>query len=102
MNESESNDAQAPSAFLPILLVELSVLLLLISLSVDQFSQRSKLQEAVNQREAVVQQSAQVQGKLQKIVEEFNAAAPEEAKTAFAKYGIQFAPKPAAAPSPAK
>ena len=102
MNEFASNDTQSPSAFLPIVLVEFSLVLLLIFQGIDQTSQRSKLQDAIQQRDAVVQQSAQVQGKLQKIIEEFNAAAPEEAKTVFAKFGIQFTPKAAASPSPAK
>ena len=99
MNEFESNDTQSPSAFLPIVLVELSLALLLVFLSLDQSTQRSKMQEAIKQRESVVQQSAQVQGKLQKIIEEFNAAAPEQAKAVFAKYGIQFTPKTDAAPA---
>ena len=103
MNENiESNDVQAPSAFLPMVLVELSVVLLLLFLCVDQSAQRAKIQEAIKQRDAMVQQSTQVQGKLQKLIEDFNTAAPEEAKTIFAKYGIQFAPKPAASPEPAK
>lgn len=102
MNEIESNDTQSPSAFLPIVLVEFSLAILLIFLSLDQSSQRSKLKEAIQQRDAIVQQSAQVQAKLQKIIEEFNAATPEEAKTVFAKFGIQLAPKAEASPSPAK
>jgi hypothetical protein len=100
MNEFE--ETQTPSAFLPIVLVELSLALLLIFLSLDQSAQRAKLQDAIQQRDTAVQQSAQVQGKLQKIIEDFNAAAPEEAKTVFAKYGIRFTPKPDATPAPAK
>jgi len=102
MNESiESNDSQSPSAFLPIVLVEISLVLLFIFLCLDQSTQRSKMQEAIKQREASVQQSAQVQGKLQKLIEDFNTATPDEAKTIFAKYGIQFTPK-TAVPTPAK
>ena len=104
MNESnlESTDMQSPSAFLPIVLVEFSVALLLIFLCLDQSGQRNKMQEAVKQREAMVQQSAQVQGKLQKLIEDFNAATPDEAKTIFANYGSQNTPKSAASPAPAK
>jgi len=105
MNEStiESNDPQSPSAFLPLALVEFSLILILIFQGLEQSSQRSKLQEATKQREAVVAQSTEVQGKLQKLIEEFNAATPEEAKTIFTKYGIQFTPKSAASPiAPAK
>jgi hypothetical protein len=104
MNESnfESSDIQAPSAFLPIVLVELSLALLFTFLCLDQSAQRSRIQEAIKQREPMVQQSAQLQGKLQKLIEDFNTATPEEAKTVFAKYGIQFTPKAAVSPTPAK
>ena len=97
---NEFDETQAPSAFLPIVLVELSLALLLVFLSMDQSTQRTKLQDAIQQREAAVQQSTQVQGKLQKIIQDFNAAAPEEAKAVFAKYGIHYTPD--ATPAPAK
>lgn len=101
MSESiETNDVQAPGAFLPILLIELSLITLFAFLCVDQSNQRSKIEAAVKQRESAVQQSALVQAKLQKLIEDFNAAAPEEAKAVFAKYGIQFGKPAEAKPSP--
>jgi len=96
--QDDFESPQCKGAFLPLLLVEISLALILIFQVSMQLPQRNLLQSIIKQNEKGVEQSQLVQADLLKLISEFNEAAPEEAKAAFAKYGIQLggAPAPAA------
>ena len=88
--QDASESPQCKGAFLPLVLLEISLALVLTFQISMQVPQRNLLQSIIKQNEKGVEQSQQVQADLVKLVSEFNEAAPEESKTVFAKYGIQL------------
>ncbi|MEI6561500.1 MAG: hypothetical protein WCO68_05370 [Verrucomicrobiota bacterium] len=94
-----SESPQCKGAFLPLLLLEISLALVLIFQVSMQVPQRNLLQSILKQNAKGVEQSQQVQADLIKLISEFNEVAPEEAKTVFAKYGIQLNGAPTPAPA---
>ena len=99
--QDASESSQCKGAFLPLLLLEISLAIILIFQVSILLPQRAMLQNIIKQNEKVVEQSQQVQVDFVKLATEFNGVAPEQAKVVFAKYGIQMAGAPAAAASPA-
>lgn len=96
------------SAFLPLVLLGVSIALILVFQLTILFPQRSALQTSVTQNEQAVQQSREIQAGLIRIAEQFNAVAPEETRAVLNKRGIQVSggvptvTAPAASPSPAE
>ena len=93
------------SAFLPLTLLAISLLLLMIFQISILLPQRANLQKAITQGEQAVAQSKQVQANLQKLVMDLVGAAAEDkdAQAIITKYGIQVsgtAPVPAASATP--
>ena len=117
MNSYDSEDEFQPgssmSAFLPLALLGVSFAIVLIFQLSTLLSQRDLLQKVISQNEAGVQQAKQMQAGLEKLIVEFNAAAPAEAQAVLARRGVQFkgngtpassastAPSESPAPSPA-
>lgn len=105
MNEyNDLEPAQSMSAFLPLTLLGISVLLGLIFQVSVMVPQRTLLQNVITHNEKGVQQSKQVQAGLQKLVMDLIAAAPQDkdAQAIITKYGIQVSgtsPVPAASPA---
>ncbi|MCX6967974.1 MAG: hypothetical protein NTZ46_09415 [Verrucomicrobia bacterium] len=94
--------ANCKGAFLPLLLLEISFALILIFQLATLLPQRDLLQQVIKQNEKGVEQSKQLQADFVKLATEFSEAAPEEAKAAFAKRGIQvggIAPAPVGSPA---
>ena len=87
-------------AFLPLVLVGLSLAIVLLFQVSMQLPQREMLKQIVKQNEKGVEQSQQVQGELQKLVMDFNAVAPDETKAVLARLGVQWTPPASPAPSP--
>ena len=89
---------QQTSAFLPIVLLGVAVLLFnLFQLSM-LLPQRTQLQRIISQNEQAVAQSREVQGKLQKIVEDLVNISKDnkDAQAIIAKYNISVRPNGAA------
>ncbi len=89
---------QQTSAFLPIVLLGIAVLLFnLFQLSM-LLPQRTQLQRIITQNEQAVAQSREVQGKLQKIVEDLVNISKDnkDAQAIIAKYNISVRPNGAA------
>ena len=96
MNEfTVPNDALESShckgAFLPLLLVGVSLALVLIFQVSMLLPQRDLLQKIIEQNKKGVEQSLQVQTSLQKLVTDLLAAASDDkdAQAIITKYGIQ-------------
>ena len=97
-NHLESADCKGP--FLPLVLLEISLALVLIFQVSVLKPQRDLLQQVIKQNEKGVEQSLQVQTALQKLVVDLLAAAKDDkdAQAIIAKYGIQVSStNPAAA-----
>lgn len=99
MNDQfDSVSDQQTSAFLPIVLLGISVLLFnLFQLSM-LMPQRTQLQRIISQNEQAVAQSREVQGKLQKIVEDLVNISKDnkDAQAIITKYNISVRPNGAA------
>jgi len=83
-------------AFLPVLLLGLSLLLFFISQVTDLSSQRTTIMTAIQRQDDVVKQSRQVQGKLQSLALDLleTAKTDEAAQKIVGKYNIRQNPPP--------
>ena len=96
MNEftvpQDPSDSTAKSTFLPLVLVALSFVLVLIFQVSMQMPQRNLLQNIIKQNERNVEQSVQLQSRLQKLVMDIMEASKndKDAQSIIAKYGIQM------------
>ncbi|RYD83472.1 MAG: hypothetical protein EOP84_07845 [Verrucomicrobiaceae bacterium] len=114
MNSDYTNTAErpAPSYLLPFALLAISFAVLLVYQIINLNKQHSAMQEtkqqmstAIEQREALVKQSTELQSKLQAVAVDLLALAQtnEKAKAIVQKYNIQQnAPAPGAQPAPSK
>jgi hypothetical protein len=95
MNDNlDSTPAQQLSAFLPLILLGVSILLLnLFQLSV-MLPQRTQIQRNITQNEQGVAQSRQAQGNLQRLIEDLVSVSNnnKDAQAIIAKYNISIAP----------
>lgn len=108
MNENESTpeteeegEIQVMSPFLPLLLLAISFALLLISLDSSLSTQRTGLNQALAQRNQLLQQSPQIQERLQKLFTDLGAIAntDADARAIIQRSGIQITPPAQQAPA---
>ena len=90
--QDASESSQCKGAFLPLVLVAISLALILIFQVSMQLPQRDLLRKFIQQNGKGVEQSLQVQASLQKLVTDLFAAASDDkdAQAIIAKYGIQM------------
>lgn len=100
MNSESSQPAIGTDAFLPLVLVSLSLILIFIWQLSAISTQRTAFQSTIQRQEELVKQSHQVQGSLEKLVNDLLdlSATDSEAKAIVQKYGIA---RSGAAPTPA-
>ena len=94
-------DNRPTGAFLPLVLFGFCLALMLGFQMMDQVTQRSQWQMLIAQREPQVQNSLQLQNRLQALLVSFHSAAPDEAKALFQKMGIRFTPSATPPATPA-
>ena len=97
------DSAQALSAFLPLSLLALSLMIVLGWQVSNSNSQRNLLQQGITNREPVLQQARQAQAGLQKLVVDLIDASKDDndAIAIIAKYNVQIAGKPVVTAGPA-
>ena len=96
--ETTSASPQTMSAFLPLVLMAVSLLFSLVWQLKNSSAQSDLLQQNITQRQQGVAQSRQLQSGLEKLVMDLIDAAKDDddAKRVIAKYNIQMGGKPVA------
>ena len=102
MSTENNSSCCASSPFIPLLLLSVSLLIWQVG---TLSGQRTNLQNLINNQQAAVEQSHQVQANLEKIVNDLLLLAQDgdaDAKAITTKFGISRQGGPAATPAAAK
>ena len=105
MSTENNSSCCASSPFIPLLLLSVSLLIFLFWQVGTLSGQRTNLQNLINNQQAAVEQSHQVQANLEKIVNDLLLLAQDgdaDAKAITTKFGISRQGGPAATPAAAK